>query len=172
MTDYFGIGSELSAAQECARAVLILVFALVAVRFAGRRLFGRWAAIDIIVSVIAGSNLSRALTGSAPLWGTLLATAVLIGLHWLAGMAIARWALASHVLEGKPIVLGSDGSPFHRPRWRHAVSLADLDEAARLAGIDSIEASETITLEPSGKISVLPARDASPPANRPDPAAL
>ena len=165
MTAWFGVGSELSAAQECARAVLILLFAVIAVRVAGRRLFGRWAAIDIIVSVIAGSNLSRALTGSAPLWGTLLATAILIGLHWLAGMAIARWPRASHILEGKPIVLGADGSSSDRPRWRHAVSRADLDEAARLAGVESIEGSQKITLEPSGTISVLAAKTLYNPAD-------
>src|ERR671939_176607 len=34
-------------------------------RVAGRRLFGEWAALDIIVSIIAGSNLIRALTESA-----------------------------------------------------------------------------------------------------------
>lgn len=158
MTDIFGAGPHLSAGQECARAALILVFAIIAVRVAGRRLFGRWAAIDIVVSVIVGSNLSRALTGSAQLWETLLATAVLVALHWLAGMAISRWPSVSHILEGRPIVLGSGESPLDRRRQRHAVSHADLDEAARQAGIASIGAGDIIVLEPSGKISVLPGK--------------
>jgi hypothetical protein len=38
---------------------------------AGRRVFGRWAALDIVVAIVVGSNLSRALTGAAQLGGTL-----------------------------------------------------------------------------------------------------
>ena len=62
---------------------MIFVFGLALVRLAGRRVFGKWAALDIVVSIIIGSNLSRALTGNAPLWGTLAGTALLMALHWL-----------------------------------------------------------------------------------------
>ncbi|MGH8291183.1 MAG: hypothetical protein ACREV7_19635 [Steroidobacteraceae bacterium] len=40
-------------------------------RLAGRRTFARWSALDMIVSIIMGSSLSRALTGAAPLGGTI-----------------------------------------------------------------------------------------------------
>ena len=33
-------------------------------------MFGRWSALDIVLAIITGSSLSRARTGSAPLWGT------------------------------------------------------------------------------------------------------
>ena len=46
-------------------------------------------------------------------------------------------------------------------RWaalgRHAVNEADLNEALRQAGVDDIAAAKTVTLEPSGKITVLKA---------------
>lgn len=64
----FGTLGHLTWWQECDRAI---------VRVAGRRVLGKWAALDIIVSVIIGSNLSRALTGQASLAGTLAATTVL-----------------------------------------------------------------------------------------------
>lgn len=50
--------------QDCARAVLVFICGLVLVRIAGRRVFGQWSALEIVVSIIIGSNLSRALTGS------------------------------------------------------------------------------------------------------------
>lgn len=59
----FGSLGHVSWLQECARAAVIFAYGLVLVRVAGRRVFGKWAALDIIVSVIVGSNLSRALTG-------------------------------------------------------------------------------------------------------------
>ena len=79
----FGAMLDLSWVQECARAVLVFAYGLVLVRIAGRRVFGKWSALDIIVSIIVGSNLSRAMTGGAPLWGTLAATTLLMGLHRL-----------------------------------------------------------------------------------------
>src|SRR5690242_20367418 len=87
METIFGVGAQttmhLEWWQECARAVLIFAYGFILLRLTGRRIFGKWAALDIIVSIIIGSNLSRALTGQAPLGGTLLSTTLLIALHWL-----------------------------------------------------------------------------------------
>ncbi len=62
-------GGQVTVAQECARAVLVLAYGLTLVRLSGRGAFGKWSALDIIVSIMVGSTLSRALTGSAPLPG-------------------------------------------------------------------------------------------------------
>jgi len=90
LSTIFGETGNLTIAQECARAVLILIYGLAILRIAGRRIFGKWSALDIIVSIIVGSNLSRALTGSAPLLGTIAATTVLVGLHWVLARVAAH----------------------------------------------------------------------------------
>ncbi len=64
-----------SATQECARAVVIFAFGLLLMRFSGRRIFAQWSALDIVVAFTAGSNLSRAITGPVPLFGTMAAMA-------------------------------------------------------------------------------------------------
>src|SRR3954454_16935665 len=87
----FGSGSDLAWYQECARAAVIFVYGLALVRIAGRRIFGKWSALDIVVSIIIGSNLSRTLTGNAQLWGTLAATTLLVALHWV----LARLVVSS-----------------------------------------------------------------------------
>src|SRR5690348_10535150 len=86
----FGVKDHITVGQECARAVLIFVYGLIALRISGKRTFARWSALDIVLSIIIGSNLSRALTGSAPLGGTLAAVAVLILLHVAASLAAAH----------------------------------------------------------------------------------
>src|SRR3954471_6266155 len=106
----FGSDGHLTWWQECARAVLIFGYGLALVRLAGRRVFGKWAALDIIVSIIVGSNLSRALTGSAPLLGTLAATTLLMVLHWLLAHAAARSPRLSRLVEGPAIELARDGA--------------------------------------------------------------
>jgi len=154
LTEIFGT-KDLTMAQECARAVLIFAYGLLLVRLAGRRLFGKWSALDIIVSIVIGSNLSRTLTGNAPLLGTLVASTLLIALHWLLGLAAARWSAISHLLEGRSVDLGTGGAVSDEARVRHAVSEADLNQALRSKGLRSPEETKLIVLEPSGTINVL-----------------
>src|SRR4051794_16806367 len=155
LSTIFGETGNLTIAQECARAVLILIYGLAILRIAGRRIFGKWSALDIVVSIIIGSNLSRALTGSAQLWGTLVATTLLVALHWVLARLVASSPGFSRIIEGGPIELARHGAPSPSVRERHAVSEADLREALRQSGVDDIAAARTITLEPSGKITVL-----------------
>ena len=110
----FGSGSELAWYQECARAALIFVYGLVPIRIAGRRIFGKWSALDIVVSIIIGSNLSRALTGGAQLWGTLVATMLLVALHWMLALLVGSSPGVSRVVEGGPVELARQAHPSNR----------------------------------------------------------
>lgn len=145
--------------QECARAVLIFFYGLLLVRVSGRRAFGKWAALDIIVSIVVGSNLSRALTGNGPLWGTLAATTLLMTLHWALAQASARWVPLSRLFEGSPVPLGRDGRTWPHVLHRHGVSRTDIDEALRQSGLQDFDDVQLATLEPSGKITVIKRSD-------------
>jgi uncharacterized membrane protein YcaP (DUF421 family) len=163
MEAVFGNGPNLAWYQECARAALIIVYGLALVRIAGRRIFGKWSALDIVVSIVIGSNMSRALTGSAQLWGTLAATTLLVALHWVLARLVASSPALSRIIEGGAIELARHGAPTPSVRERYAISQSDLAEALRQSGVDDIAAARAITLEPSGKITVLK-HDAPHPA--------
>jgi uncharacterized membrane protein YcaP (DUF421 family) len=158
ITTIFGEQGHVDAAQECARAVVVFVYGLAALRLAGRRIFGKWSAFDIIVSMIVASALSRALTGGAALGGTLLATTLLLGLHWVLSRAAARWRPLSRLIEGRPVTLATDGRLDVGRMLPYGVTRADLDEGLRQAGVARIEDTATVTLEPSGKITVVKAQ--------------
>jgi uncharacterized membrane protein YcaP (DUF421 family) len=100
MEHVFGAMGDVSWFQECARSVLIFAYGLALVRMAGRRIFGKWSRSTIIVAFVIGSNLSRALTGGAPLWGTLAATTLLVALHRVLAHLVSRSAPLSRVIEG------------------------------------------------------------------------
>jgi uncharacterized membrane protein YcaP (DUF421 family) len=74
-------GASITWYQMSVRGTLIFAIGLLFVRIAGKRLFGKWGALDTVVAVIIGSNLSRAMTGSAPFFPTICVTAVLLFLH-------------------------------------------------------------------------------------------
>ena len=151
----FGPTGNVTWAQECARAALIFVYGLALVRVAGRRVFGQWTAVDIIVAIVTGSTLSRALTGNANLFGTLAATTLLMAMHWALVHASARYPALSRLFEGRPVRLAENGLVDGDLLRRHAISPASLEQALRSAGVETATGARLIVLEPSGKISVL-----------------
>lgn len=150
----FGAERDLNLWQECARAALIFAYGLLLVRLSGRRTFGKWSALDIIVSIMLGSSLSRALTGSAPLLGTMAASAVLVLIHWLFARAAAWSPTLARIVEGTAIDLGRGGRLDEHIRLRQSVSAADLGEALHQKGVEDVGETAALTLEPSGTISV------------------
>lgn len=148
----FGTTDAITWGQEIARALLVFTYGLAAVRITGRRVFGRWAALDIVVAIIVGSSLSRAMTGNAPLWGTIAATTALMIVHWLLAQAVSRSSPLSHFLEGKAVRLAPGGVLDQRSLKYHSVSDAALGEALREAGVERLEDVRDIVLEPSGKL--------------------
>ncbi|WP_442755689.1 DUF421 domain-containing protein [Methylocystis sp. JAN1] len=155
LEDIFGIKDHVSVAQECARAGLIFFYGLLLMRLSGRRTFAKWSALDVAVSVIAGSNLSRALTGGAPLWGTLVATAALMGLHWTAARLASKSPGMARIIEGPPVPLGADGRLEKPVLRRFGLSEEDVGVALRQEGLDDATQARLFMLEPNGRISIL-----------------
>jgi uncharacterized membrane protein YcaP (DUF421 family) len=154
-SELFGSEHNISLAQECARTVLIFFYGLLLLRLSGRRTFADWSAFDIILSIIIGSSLSRALTGGAPLLGTLAAAAVLAALHVLLGHLVAYSKTFSRIIEGGPIELGAGGQIDHRARRHSMISECDIREALRARGIEDERDTRRIVLEASGAISII-----------------
>ena len=141
--------------QECARTFVVFCYGLAAVRLGGRRVFGKWSALDFIVSIIVGSSLSRAITGSAALGGTLASTTLIMLLHWLLAQAAARSERLSKLVEGAPLPLVRDGKADPSAFRRGSISRRDLEEALHQSGVEHITDTKLIVLEPSGQITVL-----------------
>lgn len=148
-------GEMLDIGQMCWRAGIILILGLSLVRFAGKRLFGQWGAIDILISVVIGSNLSRVLTGNAPFVPTIVATAMLVLAHKLLTHATVLWPAIGPVLKGKPRRLMSGGKLDHRALRRSGLGDHDMQEALRGKGIASIGEAGEAWLERDGSISVI-----------------
>jgi uncharacterized membrane protein YcaP (DUF421 family) len=147
-----------TALQLSIRAVILLFFGIACIRLAGRRTFSQLSPLDVIVAVIVGSNLSRAMTGKAPFFPGLTATFVLVVLHRLLAMASIRWGFLANVIKCAPSVLIAKGSVDEAALRRHGLSQGDLLEGLRLKNVARIEEVELATLEGGGQISVVPAK--------------
>ncbi len=141
--------------QLSLRAAILFVTGLILIRIAGRRTFSQATPMDIVVALIIGSNLSRAMTGKAPFLPALAATLVLVLLHRVAAMATLRWNWLSRLIKGTPAELVRDGRVDEGALRRHGLSKEDLLEGLRLEQVDRPADVALATLEGGGRISVV-----------------
>ena len=157
-TFYFVIGRDADPIawwQMCVRAAIIFFWAIILYRILPRRAFGSNATLDIVVVVIMGSSLSRALTGNAPLLPALAATATLAALYVATSAASWRFDPLSRLVKGRPIRLIRDGEVDWKALRRAQLGERDLTESLRLEGIRDFGEVAEAYLERNGELSVI-----------------
>jgi len=157
-TSWLGLGlapHQLDSGQAALRAAIVYLGGLILIRFGTKRLLGRSTAFDLVVSVVVGSLLSRAVNGGAPLLPTLAATAALVALHWGIGFLSHEVAAFDRLFNGTMTPLIEAGRPDHRAMKLAAVSHRDIAEAARLTvGTGDLDELEEVNLERNGRFSI------------------
>jgi uncharacterized membrane protein YcaP (DUF421 family) len=123
---------------------------------AKKRLMGQNSAFDIVMLVILGSAISRAINGSAPFIPTMAAAIVLVLLHRLTAWLSFRSARVARLVEGEAAPLMTDGRIDWEQMRKHDITEQDLQSAVRLAiHRDSLSDAKDIYLEASGKLTVV-----------------
>lgn len=142
--------------QMSIRAVLVFIVALIIMRIGNKRIFGKQTAFDIVLGIIYGSVLSRAITGNSPFWPTLAAALVLVLLHrFLAFLAYNTEGFVGPFIKGNPVCLIRDGELKEDELRKHNLTENDLNEALRNGGVTSVREVKTAYLERSGEISIV-----------------
>ena len=146
--------------QMAARAVVVFVFAVALARVADRRVLGHSAGFDIMLLVVLGSVLSRAINGQAAFFPTLGVSAVLVGLHHVVATIAFRSHAFSKLVKGEPRVLVRDGKLVPRELARNKFTKDDVDENLRLNGGSATLADVAeARLERNGSVSVVRSPD-------------
>ena len=132
------------------------MFAVAMVRLAKRRFLSDMTAFDVILGIMLGSILSRAINGPSPLLPTLLAAFLLVMLHRALGRLAYHFDWFSVVVKGRSITLFEEGRRVSEALSEHHISEEDLLQGLRSeGGISDLEGVRTVILERSGKISVV-----------------
>jgi uncharacterized membrane protein YcaP (DUF421 family) len=90
-------------------AFILYLAALVILRFGDKRFLGKSAAFDIVLGIIIGSVVSRAINGSAELVPTLAAIIMLVGLHWIFAILSLHSEKISSIVKGRSKLIVKDG---------------------------------------------------------------
>jgi len=150
--------SSLSATQMGLRAIVIYLVAWLMLRVVGdRRFVGKYAAIDVILSITLGATLSRGINGSAAFVPTLAAGITLVIMHWLFSAITFHLPQLEPWIKGRTRTLVQNGELRHPALQKSHLTERDLGMALRSKGSGSqLDNIALATLEPSGEVSVTP----------------
>ena len=142
--------------QMALRAIIVFIIAVALARLASKRFMARNSAFDLILAIMLGSVLSRAITGQSPFYPTLAASAALVAMHGLIAWIASRSGWFGFLVKGHARELVKDGRVISEAMRRNRVGEHDLQEALRVNGsCASVEDVASAHLERNGDISVL-----------------
>ncbi len=156
-----GLGAEakdINVAQMVLRAVVVYAVTVLMVRLGNKRFMGRSTAFDMILGIMLGAIVSRAITGNAPFFPALAAAGVLVAMHWIFSALAFRWHGFGAAIKGRSQVLVRDGEIDREAMRTSHMSERDLWEDLRGKGVSRLEQVAEAWLERSGELSVVKAK--------------
>ncbi len=141
---------DINTAQMAVRAVVVYLTTVIVVRLGKKRFMGRATAFDVLLGIMLGSVVSRAITGNAPFGPALGAAATLVALHSTFSWVALYWHGFGAMMKGHSRVVIRDGKPDRRRLRKAHMTERDLWEDLRAKGISR--------LERSGNLSVIKAK--------------
>jgi len=144
------------------RALAVFIFLLLVFRIAGRRTLTEMTSFDFVLLLIISEATQNAMIGNDySVTNGFLVILTLVGVDILLSLVKRRFPHVETWLDGKPMVLVSNGRPLKDRMAQARVDEDDVLQAARerqgLARMDDIDYA---VLEISGGISVIPKRSA------------
>lgn len=147
---------ELTAGHMAARAVVVYAAGLAMARLGKRRFLAKANAFDVLLGIVFGSVVSRAITGSSPFVPTLVAGLVLVVAHRSVAMVAIAFPWFGHLIKAEPRVVVRDGEILADALRSSSISENDLRAALRSeARVTDLGMVKEARLERNGDISVI-----------------
>lgn len=139
-----------------ARATVMFWVLFALTRGMKKRTLGDLAPFELLFLVVVGDLVQTGVTQEDySLTGSILALST-FG-FWVSVLTWLSWrsSRARRILEGVPLVLVTDGQPVTAALDLEQMPLAEVLEAARQAGLETLDDVRLAVLEPSGRISII-----------------
>jgi uncharacterized membrane protein YcaP (DUF421 family) len=154
LNEWWGINENISPLEIAARSAVMFLVALLLMRMAGMRPFGKGEPFDDIIKFLIGGILSRGVVGATPFVATVMSMVTIILIHKLfAKLSVySKWFGAK--VKGERVLLYRDGSFFKQNMNRTNLTEHDILEDLRITvQLNSLEKIEEVYMERNGKIS-------------------
>jgi uncharacterized membrane protein YcaP (DUF421 family) len=151
---FFGQGKDLSIIQMVMRGVAVFVIAFVLIRIAGRRSFGIRTPMDMIINILLGAILSRAVVGASPFLAVVICCLAIVILHRMMEWLLANHDKSARLLEGNKIELYSMGT-FKRDNMKKALVCEEdiLQGIRKTALTEDLSKIDKVYMERNGEIT-------------------
>jgi uncharacterized membrane protein YcaP (DUF421 family) len=132
------------------QTAVIFSFVLLGLKVVGRRVFAEQSPQDLIVLLIIAEACDAGLTPQdAGFWGTAASISTILFLGWLCD----RLSFLRKAIDGKPVVVFSNGRLDNKVMKKFMIDESDLALAARGYGLETFRQFRIIMLEGDGKIT-------------------
>ena len=140
------------------RAATVYIVLLVIFRVAGKRTLNDMTTFDLVLVLIISEAVQQAMVDTDnSMTNAFLLVVTLVGIDIMLSVLKHRFPSFGRALDGRPVVLVSDGQLLEHVAAKERVERDDVLSAARcLHGIEHMEQIKHAVLEAGGKISVIP----------------
>lgn len=146
------------------RTVLAYVLLLFIVRLMGKRQIGELQMTEFISAILLSEIASLPLTDrDIPLLYGIIPLCVIGSFEVILALLCKNCTPFRHLLEGKPVTLVQNGRYLEPNLTKTRISREEIDAQIRNNGFASIAEVDTVILEQTGKMSVLPKAQSNNP---------
>ncbi|MCR6642900.1 MAG: DUF421 domain-containing protein [Sporocytophaga sp.] len=136
------------------RGIIIYFLAIFIIRLGGKRILSRFGTFDVVISIIIGAILAKAIVGSAKFIPTIITSCILVTIHFFLSKMTLYYHPLGHQVKGNPHLLYENGNFIDTSLKRNNISHDDILEAIRLqTHSESLKNIDKIYLERNGQIS-------------------
>lgn len=141
--------------EHVIRAAVVYLFAIVALRLAGKRELGQLSTFDLVVLLFFSSILQNGIVGDDnSITGGVVGAITLLAINYLVARVLYRHERIDALIEGAATPLIQDGEILHDNLKRELVTREELTLACHKQGVRRLEDVDLAILEPGGAISV------------------
>jgi uncharacterized membrane protein YcaP (DUF421 family) len=154
LNEWWGIHEDITPLEIAARSAVMFIIALLLIRMAGMRPFGKGESFDKIITFLIGAILSRGVVGATPFFSTIVSVIVIILVHKLFSKLSIYSKWFGEKVKGKNIILFTDGKFIEEDMKKVNITRHDIEEELRLQmQSESFEKISKVYLERTGEIS-------------------
>ena len=157
LIDALGLDAEtLNVPQMVLRTLIVYPLALAFVRIGDKRFLGKNTAFDVVVAIMFGSVMSRAITTAEQFVPIIIAAGLMLAIHWVVALITFRSGEIGELVKGRERRLVVNGEIQWDQMAAAHVTERDLLGALRSEGrLEDVERVAVAHLERSGEVSVI-----------------
>ena len=154
MNDWWGINENIAPLEIAARSAVMFIIALLLIRLAGMRPFGKGEGFDKVITFLIGAILSRGVVGATPFFSTIVSMIVIILIHKLLSKLSIYSKWFGRQVKGSAHLLYQSGKFLRENMNRVNITEHDIYEDLRVeTQLNSLDDIKEVYMERTGQLS-------------------